>query len=137
MKNILNVRIKRREAFRPFAPSVLSEDITQWFQPIKKCQSISSEFMMINFDVIKEKQDLIPAVIHVDKTSRIQSVNKKTNPKYHKLISEFKKITDVPIILNTSFNENEPIVCSPQDAINTFKRARMDYLAIGDFLVNK
>jgi len=135
MKEILNKRIKKREPFRPFASSVIEEDAPKWFEIPKECKSISSEFMLFAFDTKKEKQKLIPAVIHVDGTSRIQIVTKKANPKFHKLISEFKKITDVPMVLNTSFNENEPIICSPQDAINTFKRTKIDYLVINNYLI--
>ena len=92
---------------------------------------------MFAFPVKEEKRTAIPAVMHVVGTSRIQIVRKEINPKYHSLISEFKKITGVPMVLNTSFNENEPIVCSPVDAVKTFKRTKMDYLAIQDFLVSK
>ncbi len=137
MKKILNERIKRREPFRPFAPSVLSEKASSWFVMPKNCESISAEFMEVNYDVKKLRQKQIPAVTHVDGTSRIQLVNKKTNPLYHKLISRFCKLTGVPLVLNTSFNDNEPIVCSPDDAIKTFSRTKMDYLAIGNYLVSK
>ncbi len=137
MKRILNERIKKREGFRPFAPSVLKEDAAGWFVIPKKSQSISTEFMEINFDIQKSKQKRIPAVTHIDGTGRVQLVNKKTNPLYHKLISEFRRLTGVPILLNTSFNDNEPIVCSPEDALKTFLRTKMDYLAIGPYLVSK
>jgi len=137
MKNILNERIKKREPFRPFAPSVLKEDAEAWFEIPKNCNSISTEFMEVNFDVKKGKRSLIPAVVHKDGTSRVQLVNSNTNAKYHRLISEFKNITGVPIVLNTSFNDNEPIVCSPRDAIKTFQRTMMDYLAIGSFFASK
>lgn len=137
MKRTLNERIKKREPFRPFAPSVLREDVPDWFVPIPNCASMSIEFMEINFEVIPAKRNIIPAVVHVDGTSRIQAVNKDTNPRYYALISAFKKLTGVPLLLNTSFNDNEPIVCSPSDAIQTFLRTKMDYLAIGNFLVSK
>jgi carbamoyltransferase len=137
MKEILNMRIKKREPFRPFAPSVLSEDADNWFDIPTNCVSISTEFMEFAFPVKEDKKKSIPAVTHVDGTSRIQIVRKEINPKYHKLISEFKKITGVPMILNTSFNDNEPIVCSPNDAVKTFKTTDMDYLVIQDFLVSK
>lgn len=137
MKETLNIRIKKREPFRPFAPSVLSEDTNDWFEIPKNCASISTEFMEFAFPVKKEKRAAVPAVTHVDGTSRIQVVRREINPKYHSLILEFKKITGVPMVLNTSFNENEPIVCSPLDAVITFKRTKMDYLAIQDFLVSK
>ena len=137
MKNILNERIKRREPFRPFAPSVLKEEASNWFIIPKKCNSISTEFMEINFDVKENKRKKIPAVTHADGTSRVQLVNKKTNPSYYRLIDQFYKITKVPMLLNTSFNDNEPIVCSPEDAVKTFLRTKMDYLAIGNYLVSK
>ncbi len=137
MKELLNSRIKRREPFRPFAPSVLAEDIHEWFNIPKSCKSVSTEFMEFSFPTKKAKRQFIHAVIHVDGSSRIQVVKEKLNSKYHKLISEFKKITGVPMILNTSFNDNEPIVCKPQDAIKTFKRTKMDYLVINNFLASK
>ncbi len=134
-KNKLNKLVKKREGFRPFAPSVLEECASEWFEMPKK--SVSSEFMLFAFDVRKEKRGLIPAVTHVDGTSRIQIVTKNSNPKFHGLISAFRKITGVPLLLNTSFNDNEPIVCSPRDATNTFSGSGIDHLAIGDFLVRK
>ncbi|OGZ63873.1 MAG: carbamoyl transferase [Candidatus Staskawiczbacteria bacterium RIFCSPLOWO2_01_FULL_40_39] len=137
MKEILNERIKRRESFRPFAPSVLKEFLSSWFKEHRWGKSLSAEFMEVNFDAKKIKQKKIPSVIHIDGTGRLQVVSKKTNPLYHKLIYQFYKRTGVPIVLNTSFNDNEPIVCSPEDAIKTFKRTKMDYLAIGNYLVSK
>lgn len=137
MKKILNERIKRREPFRPFAPSVLKEHAVEWFVIPKACSSVSADFMIINYDVRKENREKIPAVTHVDGTSRIQLVDKKTNPRYHDLITAFYKKTGIPLVLNTSFNDNEPIVCSPSDAIRTFLRTKMDYLAIGDYVVSK
>ena len=93
---------------------------------------------MIRFKVKEKKQKLIPSVTHVDRTTRPQTVYQKTNPKYYQLISEFEKIKGVPMILNTSFNvRGEPIVCTPEDAINCFLKTDIDYLAIGDFLVKK
>lgn len=137
LKDLLNNRIKHREPFRPFAASILAEDTDSWFK-MPKIQSISSEFMLVAFDSKKEKQKLIPAVIHVDGTSRIQIVTKKVNPKFHKLLTEFKKITGMPLILNTSFNViGEPIICSPQDAVNMFGKTEMDYLVINNFLIFK
>lgn len=137
MKMILNERIKRREHFRPFAPSILKDQAASWFVIPKNCSSISTESMVINFDVKKHMGEKIPAVTHVDGTSRVQFVSKKTNPLYYKLISSFYRQTGVPMVLNTSFNDNEPIVCSPDDAIKTFLRTKMDYLAIGNYLVSK
>ena len=137
MKMILNERIKKREPFRPFAPSVLAEQASKWFRVPKKCTSISTECMVINFDVQKNKRTRVPAITHADGTARVQLVSKKINPRYHSLISAFYKMTGVPLVLNTSFNDNEPIVMSPADAIKTFQRTKMDYLAIGPYLIGK
>ena len=93
--------------------------------------------MLFAYDTIESKRPFIPAVTHVDGTSRIQTVRQEVNPKYHRLIKEFEKLTGVPIVLNTSFNDSEPIVCSPQDAVNTFLKTKIDYLVIGNFLVSK
>ena len=134
IRDILNMKVKHREYFRPFAPSVLAEKAEDWFRIPR--QSISSDFMLFAYGVHKEKQGAIPAVTHVDGTSRIQTVRRETNPKYYKLIQEFEALTGVPIVLNTSFNDREPIVCDPQDAVNTFLKTRIDYLAIGNFLVS-
>ena len=130
MKDILNRRIKKREGFRPFAPSIPEEYASDWFNIDHK-----SPFMERVFPVRKEKAHLIPAVVHVDGTARVQTVNKGINPLYHKLLVEFGKKTGVPVLLNTSFNENEPIVNTPEDAINCFLRTGMDALIIENFLV--
>lgn len=135
IRDTLNMKVKHREYFRPFAPSVLIEKAEEWFRIAKK--SLSSDFMLFAYDVYEDKRRLIPAVTHVDGTSRIQTVRKETNPKYYKLIQEFEALTGVPVVLNTSFNDREPIVCSPQDAVNTFLKTRIDYLAIGNFLVSR
>ena len=137
MKHVLNDRIKKRESFRPFAPSVLKEEVGAWFEISEGCESVSAEFMEISFRVKHGRETEIPAVTHIDNTSRIQLVNKKTNPRCHRLISEFAKLTGVPMVLNTSFNDNEPIVCTPSDAVATFTRTKMDYLVIGNYLVSK
>ncbi|MDC0671972.1 carbamoyltransferase family protein [Nannocystis radixulma] len=133
MKDILNARVKHRESFRPFAPSVLVEEAGQWFDIAKP--SPTADFMLLAYPARPEVRDRIPAVVHVDGTSRIQTVRSETNPRYHRLISAFFRLTGVPMVLNTSFNDNEPIVCSPSDAIRTFRETRIDALAIGDFLV--
>ncbi|MFQ5731438.1 MAG: carbamoyltransferase C-terminal domain-containing protein [Planctomycetaceae bacterium] len=135
MRDILNAKVKHREFFRPFAPSVLHEEANDWFH-IRK-PSTAAEFMLMAYSVRNEARDKIPAVIHADGTSRIQTVRRDVNPRYHKLISEFRELTGVPIVLNTSFNDSEPIVCSPDDAIDTFLKTNIDYLAMGDFLVSK
>jgi carbamoyltransferase len=135
MRDILNQKVKHREYFRPFAPSVLDEEANNWFH-IEKATS-AAEFMLMTYPVKDHAKEKIPAVVHVDGTSRIQTVKKEVNPRYHKLISEFFKLSGVPMVLNTSFNDSEPIVCTPDDAINTFMKTDIDYLAIGDFLVSK
>jgi carbamoyltransferase len=132
MKEILNRRIKRREYFRPFAPSVLTECAAEWFE-----QSIPVPFMEKVYKIRPEKRHLIPAVVHVDGTGRLQTVSEDTNPKYHKLIEEFFRITKVPIVLNTSFNENEPIVNTPSEAINCFKRTKMDVLVLENYYIGR
>ena len=134
MKDIINIKVKKREGFRPFAPSILVEKVDEWFRIPNR--QLASNFMSFAYDVVKSKRKFIPAVTHVDGTSRIQAVPKSSNYKYYKLIEEFEKITGVPIILNTSFNKMEPIVCSPQDAVNTMKKASLYYLVIGNFLVD-
>jgi carbamoyltransferase len=130
MKDILNRRIKHREIFRPFAPSILAEATGEWF-----AKSHPSPFMTLAYAVRPEKRALIPAPTHVDGTGRLQTVTKEANPRYHALISAFRDLTGVPVVLNTSFNDNEPIVCRPEEAIDCFLRTKMDALVLGDFLV--
>lgn len=130
MKDILNARVKRRENFRPFAPSVLADKAAEWF-----AESRPVPFMEKVYPILPEKRALIPAVTHLDGTGRLQTVTEKMNPRYHGLISAFDRLTGVPMVLNTSFNENEPIVNTPEDALNCFERVGMDALAIGNFLV--
>ena len=132
MKDILNSKIKRRESFRPFAPSVLEEEAHNWFQLHDKVP-----FMMKVFKVLKEKRPLIPAVTHVDGSGRLQTVGKRANKKFHKLISVFFKNTGVPMLLNTSFNENEPIVCSPDQALDCFIRTQMDTIVLGNHFITR
>lgn len=132
MKNILNSKIKRRESFRPFSPSILREAVSEWFE-----EDDDVPFMMQVFQVKKDKRDKIPAVTHVDGSGRLQTVHSETNLRYHTLISEFQKITGVPVILNTSFNENEPVVCRPEEALDCFLRTKMDLLVLGDWLVKR
>jgi carbamoyltransferase len=132
MKDTLNRRIKHREIFRPFAPSILAEKTGEWFE-----QSHPSPFMTMAYAVKKEKRDKIPAPTHVDGTGRLQTVTATANPRYWKLIREFEKQTGVPVVLNTSFNDNEPIVCKPQEAIDCFERTQMDALVLGDFLITR
>ncbi len=132
MKDILNLKIKRRESFRPFAPSILREDVSEWFE-----QNDDVPFMMQVFQVRADKRPQIPATTHVDGSGRLQSVHKETNPRYHRLISAYKAITGVPMVLNTSFNENEPVVCKPQEALDCFLRTKMDVLVLNDWVVRR
>jgi carbamoyltransferase len=132
MKNVLNSRIKHREPFRPFAPSILEEATGEYFE-----RSHPSPYMILAYPVRPEKRSAIPAPTHVDGTGRLQTVSRETNPRYWRLIREFERLTGVPVVLNTSFNENEPIVCTPDEAIDCFLRTKMDALAIGGFLVER
>jgi carbamoyltransferase len=132
IKEILNIKIKRRESFRPFAPSILREAVSEWF-----IDDDDVPFMEKVFEIKSSKQELIPAVTHVDGTGRLQTVTREANPRYYDLIKAFENVTGVPIILNTSFNENEPIVCEPQEALDCFLRTRMDMLVLNDFVIER
>ena len=132
MKEILNARIKHRDPFRPFAPSILLEATGDYFD-----QSYPDPFMIKVYGIRPEKQGEIPAVTHIDGTGRLQTVERESAPLYWKLIKTFGEQTGTPVVLNTSFNENEPIVCTPEEAIDCFLRTKMDALAIGDYLVKK
>jgi carbamoyltransferase len=132
MKDILNARIKHREPFRPFAPSILAESVGEWFE-----QDYPSPYMVLVYRTRIEKRELVPAVNHVDDTGRVQTVTGEASPRYHRLIREFERLTGVPILLNTSFNENEPIVMTPQQAIETFEKTRMDLLVLGNSVVGR
>jgi carbamoyltransferase len=132
MKDILNLKIKRRESFRPFAPSVLAEAVPDWFT-----QSDDVPFMMQVYPIRPEKRAQIPAVCHVDGSGRLQTVSAQTNPRYHRLISAFNGKTGVPMLLNTSFNENEPVVCRPEEALACFLRTKMDVLVLGDWFIQR
>lgn len=134
MKDRLNARVKRREGFRPFAPSVLEEKCSKYFELPK---SQKSPYMILAGQARPEMAAKIPAVTHVDGSARVHTVSQQANPRYWKLIREFEKLSGVPVLLNTSFNENEPIVCTPDQAISCFLRTEFDVLAIGDFLVSK
>ena len=131
MKDKINLGIKKREFFRPFAPSVLEEEAFEFFD-IKY-----SPYMLLTTKVKKNKKNMIPAVVHIDNTSRIQTVNKIQNPIYYSLIKEFYALTKIPMILNTSFNSNEPIVETPGDALNCFFESGLDTLCIGDYIIKK
>jgi len=132
MKDILNIKIKRRESFRPFAPSILREHVKDWFE-----QEDDVPFMMKVYQVKKNKRHEIPAVTHVDGSGRLQTVKQETNSKYYNLIKQFYNLTNVPILLNTSFNENEPIVSKPEEALDCFLRTKMDVLVLGNNLIQR
>jgi carbamoyltransferase len=132
MKDVLNDRIKKREPFRPFAPSVLEERTADYFE-----QSHPAPTMLMVYQVRRERRAEIPAVTHVDGSGRLQTVSREVNPRYYQLISDFNELTGVPVVLNTSFNENEPIVCTPREAINCFLKTRMDVLDLGNEAVRR
>ncbi len=153
MQATMNIKIKFREGFRPFAPSVLYEKVSEFFE-IEK----ASPYMLLVADVKKERRismtgdeqkkwgidklnvvrSDIPAITHVDYSARLQTVHKETNPKYHKLISKFEEKTGCAVIINTSFNvRGEPIVCTPKDAYKCFMRTDMDYLVLGNYILSK
>ncbi|MFF8842374.1 carbamoyltransferase [Streptomyces sp. NPDC015127] len=132
MKQILNEKIKRRESFRPFAPSILRADVGEWFET-----DDDVPYMSKVFTIREEKRAQIPAVTHVDGTGRLQTVDASENPLYHELITAYRDLTGVPMVLNTSFNENEPIVCRPQEALDCFLRTNMDVLVMNEFLVER
>lgn len=132
MKDVLNRRIKYREPFRPFCPSVLAERVGEWFEI-----DYPSPFMIMAYKIRPNQRDRIPAVTHADGTGRLQTVERDVNPLYWKLIRRFEELTGVPVLLNTSFNENEPIVNTPQEALDCFLRTQMDVLAMGPFLLYK
>jgi carbamoyltransferase len=132
MKDILNRRIKHRETFRPFAPSIIEEAVGEFFE-----KSHPSPFMTFAYPVRREKRALIPAPTHVDGTARLQTVSRRANLLYWKLLRAFGDITGVPAVLNTSFNDNEPIVCRPEEALECFRRTQMDVLVMGNFLLER
>jgi carbamoyltransferase len=132
MKDILNERIKRRESFRPFAPAVLLDRVGDYFE-----QTYPDPFMVKVYKVRADKRAEIPAVTHVDGTGRLQTVTRAENRRYHDLIAEFGRLTGVPVLLNTSFNENEPVVCKPKEALDCFRRTKMDILVLENAFLEK
>ncbi len=132
VKAILNAKIKRRESFRPFAPSVLEEAVGEWFE-----EDDAVPFMTQVFQIREEKRPMIPAVTHVDGSGRLQTVSRRTNPLYYRLIEAFRDLTGVPMVLNTSFNENEPVVCRPEEALDCFLRTQMDALFLGNLMLHR
>jgi carbamoyltransferase len=131
-KSLLNSKIKRRENFRPFAPSILTEFATEYFE-----RSDNVPFMEKVFPIRQEKRALIPAVTHVDGTGRLQTVDRTVSPRYYQLIETFRRKTGIPLLLNTSFNENEPIVNTPGEALDCFLRTRMDMLVLENCVVER
>jgi carbamoyltransferase len=131
-KDLLNAKIKRRESFRPFAPSILKEYVDEYFE-----LNDVVPFMEKVFPVKEAKRSVIPAVTHVDGTGRLQSVDATVSPRYYALIDAFRKKTGVPILLNTSFNENEPIVNTPAEALDCFLRTQMDMLVLENIIVER
>ncbi|MAY90756.1 MAG: carbamoyltransferase [Rickettsiales bacterium] len=132
IKDIINLKIKRRESFRPFAPAIMSDKINEWFEIDKEVP-----YMTEVYPIKKDKINIIPGVVHVDGTGRLQTVKKINNPKFYELINSFYKITNVPILLNTSFNENEPIVNNSYEAINCFERTNMDILVLENYVISR
>src|SRR5262249_53285113 len=130
MRNILNSRIKHRGAFRPLAPAVMAEHADEWFEVGGR--SPSHEFMLFACPVKSDRLDRIPAVVHRDGSARVQLVRRQSNPRFHELISCFHARTGVPIVVNTSLNDSEPIVCTPTDAIVTFRKSAIDALLMDD-----
>ena len=153
MQKELNLKIKFRESFRPFAPSVLREEVNNWFElnydspymllvsEVKKKMQINmseKDKKLFGIEKLNIKRSSIPAITHVDYSARIQTVHKETNPKYYDLLNEFKKITGCPVLVNTSFNvRGEPIVCSIEDAFNCFMGTNLDILVLENFILFK
>ena len=138
MKDIVNIKIKFREPYRPFAPSVLKENVSEYFDIPKGDGGYPLRFMLLTLSVQEDKRNLIPATTHIDGTGRLQAVYEDTNPLYYRLIEKFRDATGVPVVLNTSFNlRGEPIVTTPENAFNTFKNSGMDMLCMGNFIISK
>ena len=132
IKDVLNAKIKRRESFGPFALSILREAAAEWFET-----DDDVPFMMKVFQIRAKYSDIISAVIHVDGTGRLQTVHKESNPRYYRLIEHFRDLTGIPLVLNTSFNENEPVVCYPEEALDCFLRTQMDILVLRNFWIGR
>jgi len=153
MQSVMNLKIKYRESFRPFAPAIKAESVSDWFEldrsspymlmvaKVKddKCYEMTSEQKrLFGIEKLNTPRSAIPAVTHVDYSARVQTVHQDTNPRFHKLLDRFEALTGCPVLVNTSFNvRGEPIVCSPEDAYRCFMRTEMDYLAIENFLLCK
>ncbi|GAB3507358.1 carbamoyltransferase family protein [Emticicia fontis] len=136
LHELINRQVKYREQFRPLCPSILAEHAHEWFDMNDSIPD-ATRYMLAAMTILPGKRDRIPAVVHVNNTARIQLVEKGTSPEFWKLLQEFRKLTNVPVLINTSFNIQEPIVCSPTDAIATFSRSKINYLAIGNFIAER
>jgi len=132
MRELINTKIKFREKFRPFAPSILEDALDDYF-----VGAAPDPFMQQVYPVREDKRAILPAITHADGSGRLQTVSERTNPRYYRLISEFAKLTGVPVVLNTSFNENEPIVLTPAQALDCFLRTSMDVLVIGRHVLER
>jgi carbamoyltransferase len=138
MKDLVNVKIKFREPFRPFAPSVLAERVEDYFALPDAKKHFPARFMLYVVDVKEDKRNVIPAITHVDGTGRLQTVCREQSPKYYRLIESFGQATGVPVVLNTSFNlKGEPIVNTPKEAFHTFAESGMDVLVLGNYVIEK
>jgi carbamoyltransferase len=132
MRDLINMKIKFREKFRPFAPSILEEALDDYF-----VDAVPDPFMQQVYPVRPDKRAILPAITHADGSGRLQTVSKSTNSRYYRLISEFAALTGVPVLLNTSFNENEPIVDTPEQALDCFLRTRMDVIVVNNTIVRR
>jgi carbamoyltransferase len=132
MRELINTKIKFREKFRPFAPSIAEEALHDYF-----VGATPDPFMQQVYPVRPEKRAVLPAITHVDGSGRLQTVSHGTNPRYYRLIREFEKLTGVPVLLNTSFNENEPIVDTPEQALDCFLRTRMDVIVVNNTIITR
>ena len=138
MKDRVNVKIKFREPFRPFAPSILAERVEDYFVLPDAAKHYPARFMLYVVDVKEDKRNMIPAITHVDGTGRLQTVHREHSPKYYRLIESFGQATGVPVVLNTSFNlKGEPIVNTPKEAFHTFAESGMDVLVLGNYVIEK
>jgi carbamoyltransferase len=132
MQDIVNNKVKFREAWRPFAPSVLEEECGRYFD-----SDHPSPFMILVYDVKEEWRAKLPAITHVDGTARVQTVTRDANPRFYELLETFGRLTGVPVLLNTSFNVQEPIVCTPGEAVRCFQRTQVEWLVLGNLLVGR
>jgi carbamoyltransferase len=135
VRHILNLQVKHREEFRPFCPTILAEEASDWLEHASPLTA-ASRVMLMTYKIKHAKRSQIPAVLHMDGSSRVQVLHQEDNPLFHKLISGFKQRTGIPLVLNTSFNDNEPIVCTPEDACVCYLKTRFDAMVVGNYLVN-